>query len=75
MQSPDAIMYYEAFNHFVDYLICATVLLKFLNLIEERCYVQEVELEEEQLQARLNLMLLYISHEMRSPLSTVLMGI
>ena len=74
MQSPDAIMYYDAFNHFVDYLICATVLLTFLNFIEERCYVQEVELEEEQLQARLNLML-YISYEMRSPLSTVLMGI
>eukprot|EP01035_Chromulina_nebulosa_P025248 gene25248-32945_t len=71
--SPDAV-FYNASNVFVNYLMGLTVLVIFLNLTEERCYVREVQLKEEQLQSRLNLMR-YISHEMRSPLSTVLMGL
>ena len=71
--SPDAV-YDDAAGFFVKYLIGVTAFIILLNVIEERCYIREVELKEEQLQTRLNLMR-YISHEMRSPLNTVFMGL
>eukprot|EP01035_Chromulina_nebulosa_P005293 gene5293-7174_t len=71
--SPDAV-YDDACDFFVTYLMGVTVFIVLLNVIEERCYLREVELKEEQLQTRLNLMR-YISHEMRSPLNSVFMGL
>eukprot|EP01036_Dinobryon_divergens_P035132 gene35132-45479_t len=71
--SPNAV-YYNAHDFFINYLIGVTVFVIFLNVIEERCYLREVELKEEKLQTRSNLMR-YISHEIRSPLNTVFMGL
>lgn len=71
--SPNAV-YYNAHDFFVNYLIGVTVFVIFLNVIEERCYLREVELKEEKLEMRSNLMR-YISHEIRSPLNTVFMGL
>ena len=73
MVSPDAV-YYNASDFFVNYLIGVTVFVISLNVIEERCYLREVELKEEKLEMRSNLMR-YLSHEIRSPLNTVFMGL
>jgi len=61
-------------NRLVIFLIGQAFLVVFLTVIDGRCFLREVDIKSEKLQTRLNLVR-YISHEMRSPLNSIFMGL